>query len=147
MIAGQICYSYEESGAQAVDAVCPPAVNPAQLLQHSRFMHKPAVRLTPWLFCVVAMLQLAWMCWFLSTPLPNATPVGSGSSISRGLLLFSTTPGLNPGFRWSQSLFGQAFDELSGFRSVVDRLPVVAIGFSILAGAWGLGLASLQQEL
>lgn len=107
-------------------------------------MHKPAVRLTPWLFSVVAMLQLAWMCWFLSTPLPNATPVGSGSSISRGLLLFSTTPGLNPGFRWSQSLIGQAYEELSGFAALDDRLPVIAIAFFIMAGSWGLGLASLR---
>ncbi|MFM7318309.1 MAG: glycosyltransferase family 39 protein, partial [bacterium] len=107
-------------------------------------MNKPAVRLTPGLLSVLAVLQMAWLGWFLSTPLPNATPVGSGSSISRGLLLFSTMPGLNPGFRWSQSLVGQAVEELSGFASLVDRLPVMAIACLIMAGAWGLGLVGLR---
>lgn len=93
---------------------------------------------------LIVTSQLFWLKWFLMEPLPNATPVGSGDKITRGLLLFTTTPGLNPNFRWSQSLVGQAVDELSHFGRLVDRLPVVGTALLILAGAWGLGVLLLN---
>jgi hypothetical protein len=89
---------------------------------------------------MIAVVQFAWICWFWTTPLPNATPADAPDRISRGLLLFSTTPGLNPNFVWSQSLLGQAFEELSGFPRLTDRLPVVAVTLAILAAAAGLGI-------
>lgn len=96
------------------------------------------------LAALVVVLQLFWLKWFMAEPLPNATPVGSGDKISRGLLLFTTTPGLNPNFRWSQSLVGQAVEELSHLGRLADRLPVIATAALVLAGAWGLGLILLR---
>lgn len=107
-------------------------------------MIRSSARINPVVWYVLAFMQVVWLVWFLATPLPNATPVGSGASISRGLLLFSTTPGLNPEFRWSQSLLGQAFEEILGFPSLVDRLPVAGIAGVILAGIWGLGYVILH---
>ncbi len=88
---------------------------------------------------VVSALQILWLGWFLTTPLPNATPVGAKQAVTRGLLLFSTTPGLNPGFDWQESLVGQALEELAGFERLVDRLPVVVTASVILLAILGLG--------
>jgi len=94
---------------------------------------------------MVVILQLVWLKWVMVEPLPNATPVGSGDKITRGLLLFTTTPGLNPNFRWSQSLIGQAFEELGHVARLVDRLPVIGTAALIMAGAWGLGRLLLRM--
>jgi len=94
---------------------------------------------------MVVILQLVWLKWVMVEPLPNATPVGSGDKITRGLLLFTTTPGLNPNFLWSQSLIGQALEELSHVGRLGDRLPVIGTAALILAGAWGLGRLLLRM--
>lgn len=93
---------------------------------------------------IVAALQVLWLGWFLTTPLPNATPVGAKQAVTRGLLLFSTTPGLNPGFDWQESLVGQAFDELAGFPRLVDRIPLVITASVIMFAILGLGTAVLR---
>lgn len=121
-------------------------INAVTTTKSEPVVSKPTHRATSMkIWPVVATFQLLWLYWFMTTPLPNATPVGSGTSISRGLLLFSTTPLLNPNFRWSQSLIGQAVGELSGFTSLVDRIPIVGIAMLLLAGIWGLGTLILQM--
>lgn len=99
----------------------------------------PTLRLSKAAVPMLAAAQVLWLGWFLTSPLPNATPVGANQAVTRGLLLFSTTPGLNPGFTWQESLIGQALEELAGFPRLIDRLPVLATGSAILAAILGLG--------
>lgn len=88
---------------------------------------------------LVIILQLFWVYWFLVTPLPNATPATSETKITRGLLLLTTTPGLNPEFQWSQSLLGKAVEQISHVTGLVDRIPVIGLASIMIAGIWGLG--------
>ena len=93
---------------------------------------------------VIVVLQSAWIWWFWIIPLPNVKALNSGDQVTRGMLLFSNVPGLNPGFQWSKSVLGDSLEELSNISGLVDRLPIVAYGMLILLAAWGLGRLTLR---
>jgi hypothetical protein len=93
---------------------------------------------------VIVVLQSAWIWWFWIIPLPNVKALNSGDQVTRGMLLFSNVPGLNPGFQWSKSVLGDSLEELSNVSGLVDRLPIVGYGMLILFAAWGLGRLTLR---
>ena len=93
---------------------------------------------------VIVVLQSAWIWWFWIIPLPNVKALNSGDQVTRGMLLFSNVPGLNPGFQWSKSVLGDSLEELSNVSGLLDRLPIVGYGTLILLAAWGLGRLTLR---
>ena len=103
-------------------------------------------RTCPSLF-ILAVLELAWLGWFLVEPLPNAPDVKM--PVRRGLLLLKAFPQVVPGTTFQQSLIGQALDELSHLENLPDRIPVLAAAGLIFLAALGLGelmLAALRLQ-
>ncbi len=94
---------------------------------------------------VVIVLQMAWIWWIWRIPLPNAKSLNSGDPITRGLLLFSNVPGLNPAYRWSSSVIGDSFNELANVSALIDRLPIVGYALALICAAWGLGRLALLR--
>ncbi|MDG3003317.1 glycosyltransferase family 39 protein [Paludisphaera mucosa] len=100
-----------------------------------------------WPLVVLAILELAWLGWFLAEPLPNApSPKGA---ITRGILLLDALPGLVPGVTYQDSLLGKAVGEMSHLGNLPQRIPIVAAAFLIALAAIGIGdwmLRKAQME-
>lgn len=90
---------------------------------------------------VLAVLELAWLGWFLIVPLPNVSTV----TIRRGLLLLKTFPEVVPGTSFRESMLGKGLDELSHLENLPQRLPIVLAAALIAAAAIGLGDATLGR--
>ncbi len=90
-----------------------------------------------WLLAVLAVLELAWLGWFLVVPLPNF-PRESGP-MRRGFFLLKALPEVVPETTWGESLVGQAIGELSHLENLPERVPIIAATTLIVAGALGLG--------
>jgi hypothetical protein len=88
-------------------------------------------------FVLLAVLELAWLGWFLVEPLPNAPDLKM--PVRRGLLLLKAFPQVVPGTTFQQSLLGQALDELSHLENLPDRIPILAAAGLIFLAALGLG--------
>jgi hypothetical protein len=88
-------------------------------------------------FCFLAVLEFAWLAWFLVEPLPNAPEMKI--AIRRGWLLLKAFPEVVPGTTFRQSLIGQAARELSHPENLFDRVPIVAAAGLIALAAVGLG--------
>jgi hypothetical protein len=92
----------------------------------------------------VAVLQGAWLVWFLLEPLPNAGNVG-GKGLNRLLLLIRAVPEVMvPGLRYRDSYLGLALAELSHVENLPQRLPIVLAAGFIAASAVSLGLLVLR---
>jgi hypothetical protein len=83
------------------------------------------------------VLELAWLGWFLVEPLPNV-PRERGT-MRRGFLLLKAFPEVVPDTTFRQSFFGQAIEELSHWRNLPQRLPIVASAGLVALAALGLG--------
>lgn len=90
----------------------------------------------------LALLEGAWLLWFLAEPLPNAGNVGS--TVSRGLLLASALPEVIPGMTFADSHLGKALDHLRHVENLADRLPIVLAASLIALAATGLGSLVLR---
>ena len=96
-----------------------------------------------WPLIVLALLEFAWLCWFVSEPLPNApTPRGS---VTRGYLLLDSVPGLVPGVTFQDSLLGRGLGEMSHVQNLPQRLPIVAAAALIALAAMGIGDTILRR--
>jgi len=90
-----------------------------------------------WPLIVLALLEFAWLGWFLLEPLPNAsTPRGA---ITRGILLLDSVPGIVPGVTFQDSLLGRGLGEMSQVQNLPQRLPIVAAAALIALAAMGVG--------
>ncbi len=107
--------------------------------------HHPAAARRPfgplqrsgWPLIILALLELAWLGWWLAEPLPNApSPRGA---ITRGFLLLDSVPGLIPGVTFQDSLLGRGLGEMSHVQNLPQRLPIVAAAALIALAAMGLG--------
>ena len=72
------------------------------------------------LLIALAVLELAWLAWFLNEPLPDAGKA-IGRPIDRATLLLLAIPGARNG----QSILGQAARNLSHVENLPQRLPIV----------------------
>jgi hypothetical protein len=91
------------------------------------------------------LLEFAWLTWFLAVPLPN-WPRERGV-MRRIFLLLKAFPEIVPDTTFDQSLLGQAFQELSHWENLPERIPIIAAAALIAAAAVGLGelvLAALR---
>lgn len=85
----------------------------------------------------LALLQLAWLGWYLVEPLPNApSPRGP---MTRAYLLMNAIPGFIPGVTFKDSLLGQGLGELTGIENLPQRLPIVAAAALVVLAAMGIG--------
>src|SRR5690606_13403341 len=86
----------------------------------------------------LAVLECAWLYWFLTEPLPNSAPVGR-PKLPRSDLLWRALPGVVPGVRLEQSLLGPALRDLSHFENLPQRVPIVLAAGLIALAAMALG--------
>ncbi len=92
---------------------------------------KPSPGFAGWLY-LLAVLELAWLGWFLAAPLPNVGNIGG--RVRRWILLSRALPEVVPGVRFDQSHLGLALAELSHVEHLPQRVPVV-LGAALIAGA------------
>ncbi|SIO59069.1 hypothetical protein SAMN05444166_5914 [Singulisphaera sp. GP187] len=90
----------------------------------------------------LAVLELAWLGWFLVEPLPNAGNVGG--TVRRWMFLARALPQVVPGVRFDQSYLGMALDELGHFENLPQRVPIALAAALIAGGALALGQGVLR---
>ena len=88
---------------------------------------------------VIATLQVAWLGWFLTEPLPNAGNVG-GQSLRRFVLLIRSVPEVMvPGLKYQDSYLGLALAELGHVENLPQRIPIVLAACFIATSAIAVG--------
>src|SRR6185312_7577244 len=90
----------------------------------------------------LAVLETAWLAWYLVVPLPNAGNVGG--VIRRWIFPARAFPHVIPGVRFDQSYLGLVLAELGHLETLPQRLPIVLAGALILGGAVCLGMLVLR---
>jgi len=92
----------------------------------------------PWLLgiAILAIVELAWLAWFLTVPLPGL-PKDSG--LRRGWILLKAFPEVVPGTPFRDSMLGRGLEELSHLENLPRRFPIVLAACLIAAAAAGLG--------
>jgi hypothetical protein len=95
---------------------------------------------------VLAVVELAWLAWFLIVPLPNANNVGTPAAraVRRGWLLLKTFPEVVPDTTFRESFLGNALKELSHLENLSQRVPILLTAGLIAAAAIGLGDMTLR---
>ena len=91
---------------------------------------------------VLAVVELAWLAWFLIVPLPNANNVGTPAAKSRppGLALAQGVPRSRARYaRFRESFLGNGLKELSHVENLPQRVPIMLTAGLIAAAAIGLG--------
>ena len=91
----------------------------------------------------LAVLEIGWLHWFISEPLPNSAPVGR-PKLHRSDLLWRALPGVVPGVRLEQSLLGPAMRDLSHVENLPQRAPIVLAAGLIALAALALGDVTLR---
>jgi hypothetical protein len=87
----------------------------------------------------IAALQVAWLGWFLTEPLPNAGNAG-GQSLRRFVLLIRSVPEVMvPGLKFQDSYLGLALDQLGHIENLPQRVPIVLAASFIAASAIAAG--------
>ncbi len=100
----------------------------------------------------LALLEFAWLGWFLAEPLPSIPASMGASKIRRWIFVARALPEVIPGVRFDQSYLGMALKELSHFEFLPQRIPIVLAGGLIGGAALALGhlvlrLLKLRKEL
>lgn len=90
----------------------------------------------------IAVLELAWIGWFLVVPLPNAPKVPN-VEFRRGFLLLETFPEVVPGTTFRRSMLGNILSELSHVENLPQRIPILLAAGLIAGAAVGVGDATL----
>lgn len=96
------------------------------------------------ILAVLALLEWAWLVWWLNAPLPNAWNNTWKKTLTRGQLLWRALPEVVPGVRYEESHLGMALQELSHFQNLPQRLPIVVAAGLIATAAVGLGSIVLR---
>jgi len=94
-------------------------------------------------FLVLAILETAWLGWFLREPLPNARNAGE-EKLQRWMFLARALPQVVPGVRFDQSHLGLALQELSHVENLPQRLPIVLAASLVGGAALALGQGILR---
>jgi hypothetical protein len=92
---------------------------------------------------LLAVVELLWLGWVLSIPLPNAK-LPDGSQLNRSFFLWRLLPEAVPGFKWQESYLGLAVQELSHVENLPQRGPIVLAAGFILAAGIALGRLVLR---
>ncbi len=108
-------------------------------------------RFWPWLG-LLAVLELAWLAWYLVVPLPNAenakTTLPDGqvqsAAMRRAYLVAEAIPYFVPGNDWNDSLLSHALSKLGHVEHLHQRVPIALAGLWIAAGGLGLGLLAIR---
>jgi hypothetical protein len=90
---------------------------------------------------LIAIVELAWLAWFLIIPLPNVNSVREPweKAVRRGLLLLKTFPHVVPDTPFRDSLLGKGIKQLSHLENLPQRLSIILAAGLIAAAAVGLG--------
>jgi len=88
----------------------------------------------------IALIQAAWLVWFLVEPLPSA----GDSGIRRFDLLMRALPAVVPGVRWDDSYLGMACSNLSHFANLSQRGPIALSSLFIAGAALAVGSMILR---
>ncbi len=93
------------------------------------------------LMALIAILEFAWLGWFLIEPLPNANNTGLplGERVRRIYFVLKALPEVVPDTPFRESMLGQGLRELSHFENLPQRTSVVLAMGLIAAAAIGLG--------
>ena len=86
--------------------------------------------------------ELAWLGWFLTTPLPNANdPLQDPAKLknTRGLLLMRLAPEIVPGVTFQESLLGGVWEKTRRVENLSERLPLFAAALWIATAGTALG--------
>ena len=94
------------------------------------------------LLAVLVALEACWFAWFFAEILPNAR--AARITISRGLILAYTLPGVVPGVTLDESYLGQALEGFRHVENLPQRGPIVLAAALIAGAAIGLGLLILR---
>jgi len=107
----------------------------------------PRIRPGWTLFTLLAVLEAAWLVWFLIEPLPNANNTGlpTGVKVRRGMIVLKAIPELVPDTSFRESFLGQAILELSHVENLPQRVPIVLAALLVAAAAIGLGDLVLRR--
>ena len=81
----------------------------------------------------IVAVELAFVGWFVTVPLPNAGNAGVVKN-QRIYLLITSLPEIVPGVHWDESHLGLAIKELGRFDYLPQRLPIV-LAAALIAGA------------
>jgi hypothetical protein len=84
---------------------------------------------------VIAFLEMAWLGWCLTIPLPNY----QAHEITRGFFLSRALPQVVPGTTFRQSFLGKGLSELSQVENLPQRIPIVLVAALIAGAAIGIG--------
>jgi len=104
---------------------------------------EPARPIGPIALIALALVQSAWLAWFLLEPLPNAGNVG-GRGLCRLNLLVRAVPEIIPGLRFRDSYLGGALGELSHLENLPQRLPIALAAAFIVGSALASGRLTLR---
>ena len=97
----------------------------------------------PALLVAAALVQVAFLAWFLAEPLLNVV-AGGGRGVSRLTLLLRTFPHVVPGVRLSDSSFGVALEGIRHVENLPGRLPILLAAGLIAASAMATGALILR---
>lgn len=92
----------------------------------------------------LALLEFAWLGWFLAEPLPNVPVSMSGTKVRRWMFLARALPEVIPGVRFDQSYLGMATQELRHVENLPQRIPIVLAAGLIAGAALSLGQLVLR---
>ncbi|GAC1337708.1 MAG: hypothetical protein NVSMB14_04850 [Isosphaeraceae bacterium] len=81
----------------------------------------------------IVAVELAFVGWFITVPLPNAGNAGVVKN-QRIYLLITSLPEIVPGVHWDESHLGLAIKELGRCEYLPQRLPIV-LAAALIAGA------------
>jgi Dolichyl-phosphate-mannose-protein mannosyltransferase len=91
----------------------------------------------------LALIEWAWLYWFLNATLPNSPEIG-GKKIQRSSLLWQALPGVVPGFPPGRAILYLAAGELRHVENLPQRVPIVLAAGLIVASAVSLGQLILR---
>jgi Dolichyl-phosphate-mannose-protein mannosyltransferase len=100
-----------------------------------------AIRFVP-VLVVIAAVEIAWMHWVLTVPLPNAA--NAGGLVTRSFFLWRALPFVVPGLSFAESNLGLAIAQLRHVENLSQRLPILLAGALIAAAAVSLGSLALR---
>jgi hypothetical protein len=90
---------------------------------------------------LLAIVESAWLAWFLIVPLPSANSAGvpPEKAVRRGWILLKAFPEVVPDTHWRDCFLAKGFEELGHLENLPQRAPTLLAACLIAAAAVGLG--------